>query len=97
MKRLLFVLRTLAATLCVTGCTVGPRYQRPSVNSPDVFRAANAPEVNSQVGSSQVISVEELAREKTRAASFGDEKWAEVFKDPTLRQLIRKPWRTIMT
>jgi outer membrane protein, multidrug efflux system len=90
MKRLLFVLRTLAATLCVTGCTVGPRYQRPSVNSPDVFRAANAPEVNSQVGSSQVISVEELAREKTRAASFGDEKWAEVFKDPTLRQLIRE-------
>jgi len=90
MKRILFVLLTLATTLCVTGCTVGPRYQRPAVNSPDVFRAANAPEVNSQVGSGQVISVEELAREKTKAASLGDEKWAEVFKDPTLQQLIRE-------
>jgi outer membrane protein, multidrug efflux system len=90
MKRILFVLRTLAATLCVTGCTVGPRYQRPAVNSPDVFRAANAPEINSQEGSGQVISVEELAREKTKAASLGDEKWVEVFKDPTLQQLIRE-------
>jgi multidrug efflux system outer membrane protein len=90
MKRILFVLCTLAATLCVTGCTVGPRYQRPAINSPDVFRGATAPEINSQGGSTQVISVEELAREKTKAASLGDEKWAEVFKDLTLQQLIHE-------
>jgi multidrug efflux system outer membrane protein len=90
MKQPHFIHCVLASTLCIAGCMVGPRYQRPVVNSPDVFRAANAPEANSQVGSSQVISVEELAREKTKAASLGDERWAAVFKDLTLQQLIRE-------
>src|ERR1700691_2352112 len=90
MKHPRFIVCILASTLCIEGCMVGPRYQRPPVNSPDVFRAANAPESNSQESSSQVISVEELTKEKTKAASLGDEKWAEVFKDPTLQQLIRE-------
>jgi outer membrane protein, multidrug efflux system len=90
MKHLLFIVCILVSTLCVTGCTVGPRYQRPAVNAPDVFRAANAPEVKSQGGSGQAISVEDLKRENTKAVSLGDEKWAEVFKDPTLQQLIRE-------
>jgi outer membrane protein, multidrug efflux system len=90
MKHPRFIVCILASTLCIEGCMVGPRYQRPPVNSPDVFRAANAPEINSQESSSQVISVEELTKEKTKAASLGDEKWAEVFKDPTLQQLIRE-------
>src|SRR5271170_5048138 len=89
MKHRLFIVCILASTLCIAGCMVGPHYQRPAVNSPDVFRAANAPEVSSQEGSSEVISVEQLTREKTKAASLGDEKWADVFKDPTLQQLIR--------
>jgi multidrug efflux system outer membrane protein len=90
MKHPLFIVCILASTLCVAGCMVGPRYQRPAVNSPDVFRGANAPEINSQEGSSQVVSVEQLTREKTKAGSLGDEKWANVFKDPTLQQLIRE-------
>src|SRR5271170_5180080 len=90
MKHRLFIVCILASTLCIAGCMVGPHYQRPAVNSPDVFRAANAPEVSSQEGSSEVISVEQLTREKTKAASLGDEKWADVFKDPTLQQLIRE-------
>ena len=90
MKHLLFIVCILASTLCIAGCMVGPRYQRPTVNSPDFFRGANASEINSQAGSGQVISVEQLAREKTKAASLGDEQWAEVFKDPTLQQLIRE-------
>jgi multidrug efflux system outer membrane protein len=69
---------------------VGPRYQRPAVNSPDVFRGANAPEINSQGGPGQVVSVENLKRQNTKSGSLGDEKWAEVFKDPTLQQLIRE-------
>jgi outer membrane protein, multidrug efflux system len=90
MKRLLFVVCILASTLCIAGCMVGPRYQRPAVNSPDVFRRANDPEINSQGGPGEVVSVEQLTKEKTKADSLGDEKWAEVFKDPTLQQLIRE-------
>jgi outer membrane protein, multidrug efflux system len=90
MKHLLFVVFILASTLCIAGCMVGPRYQRPAVNSPDVFRGANAPEINSQGGPGQVVSVENLKGEKTKASSLGDEKWADVFKDPTLQQLIRE-------
>src|SRR5271156_6585939 len=90
MKHLLFIVCMLVSTLCVSGCMVGPRYQRPVVNSPDVFRAANPPEVNSQGGAGRVISVEDLKRENTKAGSLGDEKWAEVFKDPILQQLIRE-------
>jgi multidrug efflux system outer membrane protein len=90
MKHPYFFVCILVSTLCVTGCTVGPHYQRPAVNAPDVFRAANAPEIKSQGGHSQVVSVENLRRENTKSGSRGDEKWAEVFKDPTLQQLIRE-------
>jgi multidrug efflux system outer membrane protein len=71
MKQPLFILCTLASTLCVTGCLVGPRYQRPATNAPQVFRGATAPDIASQT-------------------SLGDEKWAAVFRDPALQQLIRE-------
>ena len=90
MKHPYFVICILVSTLCVTGCMVGPHYQRPAVNAPDVFRAANAPEIKSQGGPCQVVSFENLKRENTKSGSLGDEKWAEVFKDPTLQQLIRE-------
>jgi multidrug efflux system outer membrane protein len=90
MKQPLIILCTLASTLCVTGCMVGPRYQRPATNAPQVFRGATAPDVNPQQRSRQAISVEELTTEQAGVTSLGDEKWAEVFKDPTLQQLIRK-------
>jgi outer membrane protein, multidrug efflux system len=90
MKHPLFIVCILASTLCIAGCMVGPRYQRPAVNSPDVFRGANAPEINSQGGPGQVVSVDNLKQENTKSGSLGDEKWAEVFKDPTLQQLIRE-------
>src|SRR3984885_14855478 len=90
MKHPYFVVCILVSSLCFTGCTVGPHYQRPGVNAPDVFRAPNAPEIKSQGGPSQVVSVENLKQENTKSGSFGDEKWAEVFKDPTLQQLIRE-------
>src|SRR5579859_7541414 len=90
MKHPCFIVCILAPSLCFTGCMVGPRYQRPAVNAPDVFRTANAPEVKSQGEPGHVISVENLKRENTKSGSLGDEKWAEVFKDPVLQQLIRE-------
>jgi outer membrane protein, multidrug efflux system len=74
MKQRFFILGTLASMLCVTGCTVGPHYQRPATAAPQVFRDATAPDVNPNPA----------------AASLGDEKWAEVFRDPVLQQLIRE-------
>src|SRR3979490_1504825 len=89
MKQPLFILCTLAATLCVAGCMVGPRYQRPVTNAPQVFRRATPPDINSRERP-EVVSVQGLMDEQAGVTSLGDEKWAEVFKDPTLRQLIRE-------
>jgi multidrug efflux system outer membrane protein len=74
MKQPLFILCTLASALCVTGCTVGPRYRRPAANAPQVFRGATTPDINPT----------------PITTSLGDEKWAEVFRDPVLKQLIRE-------
>ena len=90
MKQPIFILCTLASTLCVTGCMVGPHYHRPATNAPQIFRGATAPDSNPQQHSSQVVSVEQLTTEQAGGPSLGDEKWAEVFKDPTLQQLIRE-------
>jgi multidrug efflux system outer membrane protein len=89
MKQSLFILCTLASTLSVTGCTVGPRYQRPVTDAPQVFRGATAPDSNSREHP-QVVSVQGLKNEQAGVTSLGDEKWAAVFKDPTLQQLIRE-------
>jgi outer membrane protein, multidrug efflux system len=74
MKQSLFLLGTLASTFCITGCMVGPHYQRPASNAPPVFRGATAPDI----------------APSSTSASLGDEKWAEVYRDPTLQQLIRE-------
>lgn len=89
MKQPLFIVCTLASTLCVAGCMVGPRYQRPVTNAPQVFRGATPPDINSQEHP-QVVSVQGLMNEQAGVTSLGDEKWAAVFKDPTLQQLIRE-------
>jgi hypothetical protein len=41
------LLRVLAAALCLTGCMVGPDYQRPIVGVPAQFRAATTSEAES--------------------------------------------------
>ncbi len=71
MKRIVIALVALTSTLCITGCMVGPRYQRPATDAPQVYRGAMAPDPN------------------PNTSSLGDEKWAEVFRDPVLQQLIR--------
>jgi outer membrane protein, multidrug efflux system len=72
MKRIVLAFGTLISALCVTGCMVGPRYQRPATDAPQAYRGAMAPDTN------------------PNTASLGDEKWAEVFRDPILQQLIRE-------
>ena len=60
------------ALLLLTGCTLGPKYKRPTVAVPDTYRGI-APGAGSQ-----------------SAASFGEEKWWNVFQDPQLQALIRE-------
>src|SRR6267378_493782 len=60
------------ALLLLTGCTLGPKYKRPTVAVPDAYRGL-VPDAGSQ-----------------SAASFGEEKWWDVFQDPQLQSLIRE-------
>lgn len=60
--------------LLLAGCRLGPNYARPAVNVPGGFRG-EAPELNKATAPTE---------------SLGDEKWAQVFRDPTLQQLIRE-------
>jgi multidrug efflux system outer membrane protein len=64
----------LAASTMLSGCLVGPHYQRPAVNAPPVYRDANATETSPTTSAS--------------ASSVGDLKWSEVFKDEKLEALV---------
>lgn len=63
------------AAMAFSGCTVGPNYKRPAIVTPPSYRGdATAASETSPAAS---------------AASFGDEKWWEVFQDSQLQSLIR--------
>jgi multidrug efflux system outer membrane protein len=59
--------------LAITGCTVGPNYQRPALDLPGGFRDL-APALSSNTASME---------------SIADAKWATVFEDEQLQGLIR--------
>jgi len=61
----------IVGLLCLAGCRVGPKYQRPMVPAPEGFRG-----VPVDAGTAPV-------------ASFGEQKWWDVFQDPQLQALIR--------
>lgn len=68
------LLRSLSVGLLTAACTVGPKYQRPTVDVPQVYRGttpgAGAPAAPS-------------------AESLGDVRWWTVFQDEQLQSLIR--------
>ena len=68
----------------LVGCTVGPNYKRPSVDVPGSYRGV-APDASDK-GYQQT---EQQPAAQPAAQSLGDEKWWEVFQDPTLQGLIR--------
>jgi len=67
----------MIAALLTSGCTVGPRYKRPTAAVPGTYRGV-APEqgIASPVASGQILSIAE-------------QKWWDVFQDEQLRALIR--------
>jgi multidrug efflux system outer membrane protein len=58
--------------LFAVGCRVGPKYVRPQITAPPVYRGADEAPVSS-----------------ADQDSFGDQKWAQVFHEPDLQDLIR--------
>jgi multidrug efflux system outer membrane protein len=73
------ILYLLASMLCMAACAVGPHYSRPATNAPPAYRGAD----NSAVSSTP-------SHPGSSTVSLGDEKWAEVFRDATLQELIRE-------
>ena len=69
----------LAVFMC--GCTVGPNYHRPKIDTPAGYRAAPA---NTDAQPATTAS-----EPQTPELSFGDQKWWDVFQDPQLQDLVR--------
>ncbi len=63
--------------LLTTGCTVGPRYKRPTVAVPGSYRG-EAPQQGAQPQNTA-----------PQVVPLGEEKWWDVFQDEQLRALIR--------
>jgi multidrug efflux system outer membrane protein len=72
MNRLMLLGSTLATASILSGCLVGPHYQRPAMTAPPIYRdAAVAP-----------------AAQNSASPSLGDRKWSEVFVDEQLKALV---------
>lgn len=83
-RNMLAVLATLCALAALSGCRVGPEYQRPAVPTAPLYRGSDA-EV---AGYSAAATPDSTSTGSTRV--LGEEKWWKVFDDPTLVELIRK-------
>jgi multidrug efflux system outer membrane protein len=82
-----------AATLLLSGCTVGPKYQRPTIDTPTVYRDTEAngnTQTSKQPHDPNGVPLPGQSNPApSNALSLGDEKWWEVFGDPQLQDLIR--------
>ncbi len=82
-----------AATLLLSGCTVGPKYKRPTIDAPTVYRGAEASGNTQNSETPHDLNGTALPGQPntpaSAAISLGDEKWWEVFGDPELQNLIR--------
>jgi multidrug efflux system outer membrane protein len=70
--------------IVLSGCTVGPNYKRPQVNTPLAYREPVDETSNKPGSASTAPRISQDA-----AASLGTEKWWEVFEDKELQGLIR--------
>lgn len=93
MRKQSIAIRLSAATLLLSGCTVGPKYKRPTVDTPTVYRGAEASGNTQTSETPHDTNGNPLPGQAntpaSTAISLGDEKWWEVFGDPELQNLIR--------
>jgi outer membrane protein, multidrug efflux system len=84
-SKFFLTLSVIGTALWMGACSVGPNYNRPSVNVPSSFRGVSPADESASApapGSSSPAP-------SGRVASLGDEKWWEVFQDKELQELIR--------
>jgi multidrug efflux system outer membrane protein len=82
---------TLAIAITV-GCSVGPKYRRPTVDVPVTYRGAEAEQQAASSEAQQPAQPDAPAAQpaaKSSSQSLGDEKWWVVFQDPQLQSLLR--------
>jgi multidrug efflux system outer membrane protein len=72
----------------LTGCTVGPKYVRPSVDVPLAYRQP-ADETSIKTPKTPGGAESQVTTSQQTPASLGDESWEEVFPDKVLQDLIR--------
>jgi outer membrane protein, multidrug efflux system len=93
MRKLSIAASLGAATLLLSGCTVGPKYKRPTIDTPTVYRDAEASGNTQTSKEPHDINGAPLPGQSnpapSTALSLGDEKWWEIFGDPQLQELIR--------
>jgi multidrug efflux system outer membrane protein len=73
-KRIFGTLTKFTFLIAVVGCKVGPNYNRPSVDMPQAYRGAMAPEIASD----------------SKAESLGDQQWSTIFQDEALQRLVKE-------
>jgi multidrug efflux system outer membrane protein len=76
MTRFVGVFAILVMTGASAGCVVGPKYNRPVVNPPGIYRGTLAPDIQPATNATPPPT------------PLGAEKWANVFTDPALQSLI---------
>jgi multidrug efflux system outer membrane protein len=84
----------------LTGCTVGPNYKRPPIDTPAIYRGAE-PAAGTQIsespkdanGNPLPNTAANAQAPPSPGLSLGDEKWWAVFGDPQLQELIRTALR----
>ena len=90
-------------TILTIGCTVGPDYTRPKIEVPGAYRApapgpgqsgtpsppAEGPAAAPSPDGGPPGGTPDGSSPQPAAASFGEQKWWDVFQDPQLQQLIR--------
>lgn len=77
-----------AVSVVIAGCTVGPNYQTPTVQTPEAFGSAKSGRVVTTQKSSEVGA---SSRPTTTNSELADlMKWWQSFDDPTLSSLIER-------
>ena len=87
--RYLTFLVVVLAMAGLFGCTVGPNYKRPTVDVPGAYRGVAPDASDKAFEQSEQPQVQSQQPAQPSVQSLGDEKWWEVFQDPTLQELIR--------
>src|SRR5262249_36909503 len=72
------IVSLLTCVALLGGCTVGPKYQRPQVHVPGTYRGGSPDDPQNNAAGTQA-----------NAATFGNEKWWDVFQDEELQKLIK--------